>query len=111
MGRKPETEIQKTIIKFLESKGWNCLSFHGSLYQRGIPDLYVTHPEHGARWIEVKLPTRHSNVFEQSQLDTFPMLSAGKNSGYGSGVWVMTSASMMEYKKLFEPPNWWKYLT
>lgn len=75
---------------------------HGNLYQRGFPDLYCTHPKHKQRWIEVKNPDNYS--FTPAQLENFPLISKG------AGIWILVAATQDEYKKLFQAPNWWKYL-
>jgi hypothetical protein len=78
---------------------------HGNMYQCGFPDLFATHAKYGARWIEVKLPDMKGSHFTQAQLEYFPKLCAN-----GSGVWIMTAATEMEYQLLFAKANWWTYL-
>lgn len=99
-GKGPERKIQDAIIQMLESKGWIVKETHGNLYQTGFPDLYCIHEVHKQRWVEVKNPVRYR--FTHAQKEYFPILNKIV------GVWVLTSPN--EYDKLFERPNWWKYL-
>lgn len=78
---------------------------HGSAYQAGFPDMYVTHKVYSARWVEVKLPEMKGSRYTPAQLITFPRLCA-----HGAGVWVLTAASEKEYAKLFKAYNWSMYL-
>jgi hypothetical protein len=99
----PEAIIQAALVKYLNIRDWNVMETHGNLYQRGFPDLYCTHEKHKQRWIEVKNPDAYS--FTNSQIEFFPLISKGCN-----GIWILTAATDEEYQKLWEPPNWWKYL-
>lgn len=101
--KKPEREIQDAIIKMLILKGWYCIETHGNLYQSGLPDIFATHSRYSYRWIEVKNPLSYK--FTPAQIETFPKLCAN-----GSAVWILTSASEDQYKRLFLPPNWAFYL-
>jgi len=103
-GTKPETILQKNVIKMLRYKGWFVKSTHGNLYQSGFPDLYCTHRIYGHRWVEVKMPTRTGDVFTPAQHETFPQLCAN-----GAGVWVIVAATESEYEKLFKRFNWFMY--
>jgi hypothetical protein len=78
-------------------------STHGNIYQFGFPDLFATHRKFGARWIEVKNPL--SYAFTPAQLEVFPKFVA-----FGTGVWILVAATEYEYKKLFQPCNWYEYL-
>lgn len=98
----PEAKIQAALIEFLTIRQWFVKETHGNLYQKGFPDLYATHAQYKARWIEVKQPTGY--CFTAAQLEDFPKLCA-----FGAGVWVLTAATDNEYKKLWQPCNWWWY--
>ena len=98
----PEAVIQEAIIQFLQARQWFVKSTHGNLYQSGFPDLFATHSQYRTRWIEVKCPTGY--CFTPAQLRDFPKFCAN-----GSGVWVLTAATEEEYKKLWQPCNWWMY--
>jgi len=102
-GTKPETRIQKAIIKFLRAREWCVKETHGNMYQSGFPDLYACHLRYGSRWIEIKQSTGYK--FTPAQLETFPEWASK-----GVGVWIMTGANEEEYKKLFKPANWNWYL-
>jgi len=103
--RKPEDILRDQIIDKLKRKGWFAKSTHGSMFQSGFPDIFATHQRYGHRWIEVKMPGRRGNVFTPAQHKTFPLLCQA-----GSGVWVLTSDSEVEYKKLFRGYNWYQYM-
>lgn len=100
--RGPEAYIQEALIKFLELRGWTVMETHGNLYQSGFPDLYCIHEKHKQRWVEVKNPRAY--VFTPAQLECFPKINRVV------GVWILTSATEIEYNKLFGPPNWYQYL-
>lgn len=101
----PEKKIQKAIIEMLTLKGWFCLSTHGNMFQKGLPDIYATHPINRQRWIEVKLPNMKGSVFTPAQRQTFAKLIA-----FGSPIWILTGATETEYNKLFQPTNYHYYL-
>lgn len=101
----PEAKIQKDLITLLLQKGWYIKVIPGSKYLSGMPDLFATHSLYRQRLIEVKLPGMVGSKFTPAQLDTFPKLSAN-----GSGIWILTAATEMEYKLLFKAQNWWQYL-
>jgi hypothetical protein len=114
----PEAKIQADIKKFLEDRKWFVKNMHGNMYQSGIPDLYACRRKffYGTgkstwddtskpltRWIEVKYGEKYK--FTPAQLRDFPKFTAE-----GVGIWVMVAATEAEYRKLFQPPNWWQYL-
>lgn len=101
----PEQKIKEDIIKFLTLRGWLCVTTHGNMFQSGLPDLYVTHYQHGTRWIEVKLPSMKGSRFTQAQMELFPKLLAN-----GTRIWILTSATEEEYQKLFKQCNLWQYM-
>lgn len=100
---RPEEKIRTAIKKFLEDRAWLVEVTHGNLYQAGLPDLYCAHVIHGPRWIEVKNPQRYQ--FTKAQKVKFPRFEA-----HGVGIWVLTAATLAEYSKLFQAPNWRQYL-
>jgi len=92
------------MIRFLKARDWGVKETSGNIYQSGFPDLYAYHANYGTRWIEMKMPTGYK--FTPAQLQTFPEWSS-KNVG----IWVLTSATESEYKKLFKPANWMWFLS
>lgn len=100
----PEAIIQEAIIKQLRYREWFVKVTHGNMFQAGFPDLYAAHALYGARWIEVKNPLAYS--FTHQQMVDFPKFSAA-----GVGIWILVSDSDLEYRKLFNPPNWHTYLS
>lgn len=99
----PERAIQDRLIQFFRGREWLVKETHGNCFQRGFPDLYITHRKFGARWVEVKNAKSYS--FTAAQLIEFPMFCAN-----GAGIWILTDATEDEYKKLWMPPNWQIYL-
>lgn len=100
----PEAEIVEKIYKKLTLMDWFVKVLFGSIYQSGMPDLFCCHKNYGIRLVEVKNPKNYS--FTPAQLETFPKLMA-----HGVGVWILTSDSDSEIKKLFSEPNWWQFLS
>lgn len=97
-GQGVEDRIQHDIIQMLTLRNWICMPTHGNMYQRGFPDVYAVHNEHGQRWIEVKNPRKFS--FTPAQRKYFPIILAS-----GVGIWILTGATDLEYNKLFMPAN------
>jgi hypothetical protein len=75
------------------------------MFSEGLPDIIACHHSYGIRFIEVKLPEMKGSKFTPAQLRDFPKFIA-----HGCGVWVITGGNDLEYQKLFEPPNFWKFL-
>ncbi len=102
--RGPERIIQDDLTKYLKNRDWLVRETHGNVYQNGFPDLYIAHFSYGQRWVEVKNPLSYS--FTAAQLEFFPLLQSK-----GIGVWILVAANETEYKKLFQPSNWHRYLS
>lgn len=99
----PEAKIQEDLIKFLRERGWFVKVLHGSMYQSGMPDLYVIKRKYGRRFIEVKQPIKFK--FTPAQWEDFTRMVAE-----GERIWVLTAATEKEYLKLFKEPNLWVYM-
>lgn len=97
----PEGKIQEDIIRKLESFGWFVQVILGNAIQNGMPDLFVSHPRWGQKWIEVKNPGGYS--FTERQQQKFPILHA-----HGVGIWILFSAEDDELVKLTKPANWFE---
>lgn len=97
-----EETIQNAIIKELKLRDWHCMETHGNLYQMGFPDLRVSHPEYGPRWLEVKRPIGYH--FTRAQLIHFPKMVSN-----GDLIWIATSHIDVE-AILMRPYNWYLYL-
>jgi hypothetical protein len=102
--KKPENTIRDNIKKKLQSYGWHVFITHGNEFQMGFPDLYCIHPTYGYRWIEVKRPTGYA--FTDAQQRVFPLFQSCK-----IGIWILTSDDDKEIDKLFQPANWWTFLS
>jgi hypothetical protein len=102
-GPGPEAPIKDAIKLYMEKLGWYVIVTHGNAFQSGLPDLYCCHLQHGQRWVEVKNPLKYS--FTKAQWDVFPALACK-----GVGVWILTAATDEEYKKLWLPPNYHRYM-
>ncbi len=104
----PEYGIQDNWITFLQAKGWHVERLVGNAFQKGIPDLYIAHPNDGIRWIDIKV---HGNYnFTRAQKTKWPIWER-----YNIGIWILGATSkadctkehmLNEYKLLFKPPNW-----
>ena len=99
----PEHKIQAALLKLLRSKDWFCKNITGGAFLKGMPDLFITHIEHGPRWVEIKLPKMKGSKWTPAQKKDFPLFVAN-----GSPIWVLTSEE--EYDKLFQPMNLWEYM-
>lgn len=98
---RSEAAIQAELRERLRRDGWLVVKSHGNKFQPGWPDLYAHHPEHGARWIEVKRP-------KAGRLTKAQRVVFAEWSVYGVGIWVLTSAE--EVGLLLEEPNWSEWL-
>lgn len=98
----PEAIIQRNFIAYVKVRGWNVERMIGNALQKGIPDIYIMHPEHGDRWIDLKVPG--GGRFTIAQRIKWPIWEA-----YGKGIWIITAANESEYNKLFAPPNMREY--
>lgn len=101
--RGPERIIQNDLMYMLRGLSWSVRETHGNVYQNGFPDLYIAHKTYRTRWVEVKNPLAYA--FTPAQLEYFQELSSKD-----VGVWILTAATETEYKKLFQPANWYQYL-
>lgn len=100
----PEAAIQLKLMAKLKSLDWLCIATHGNEFQMGFPDLYCAHSRYATRWIEVKNPLKYE--FTKAQREVFPAMSSK-----GVGIWILTSDSDEEIRKLFLPANWYQYLS
>jgi hypothetical protein len=98
----PEAKIQRSFIEFLEMRGWHVERMIGNQLQKGIPDIYIMHPKHGDRWIDLKNPKGYE--FTRAQRVKWPIWEK-----FGVGIWIIAGCSEEEYDKLFQPPNWRDY--
>jgi hypothetical protein len=98
----PEAKIQRKFIEYLKDRGWHVERMIGNQLQKGIPDIYIMHPEHGDRWVDLKNP--HDYEFTRAQKIKWPIWDQ-----YGVGIWIITGWTDEEYDKLFAPPNWRQY--
>jgi len=101
-GKGPEAKIQANFIRYLKVKGWHIERMIGNLLQKGIPDIYIMHPEHGERWVDLKNP--HDYEFTAAQIWKWPVWEENK-----VGIWIITGWADEDYDKLFQPPNWRQY--
>ncbi len=98
-----ETRIRDKLIRpGLEGLGWLVEVMHCSQYQKGVPDLYLSHPKHGTRWVDVKVAGKYE--FTKAQRDKWPRWRK-----YGTGVWIMTDWNSVQYELLFDTPNFIKF--
>ena len=98
----PEWKIQQKLIRFLRARKWLVEITQGNLYQKGFPDLYLSHVKFGQRWIDVKNPVAYT--FTKAQRIKWPNWEK-----HGVGIWILVAPTEEEYDKIFQPPNWRKY--
>jgi len=98
----PEWKIQRDILRYLRARKWLAEVSNGNLFQKGWPDLYLSHVRFGQRWVDVKNPKSYTYTADQRR--KWPDWDA-----HGVGIWIMVAASDEEYDKLFQPPNWRAY--
>ena len=98
----PEAIIQRKFIAYLKDRGWTVERMIGNQLQKGIPDIYIMHPKHGARWVDLKNPLDYE--FTRAQRIKWP-----KWEKAGTGIWIITGWTDAEYDKLFDEPNWRQY--
>jgi len=96
----PEYKIQNRFVRYLEDRGWLVERMIGNMYQFGIPDLFVSHPKYGQRWIDIKNAGEYD--FTTRQIQKWPVWEA-----HGVGIWIITGDE--DYEKLKGPPNWRNY--
>jgi len=98
----PEAIIQRNFIWYLKTRGWNVERMIGNQLQKGIPDIYIQHPDHGVRWVDLKNPRDYE--FTSAQIIKWPIWEA-----HGERIWIITGWSDDDYDMLFKPPNWRLY--
>ena len=72
------------------------------MYMKGFPDLYISRPDFGQRWIDCKVEGQYK--FTKAQRIKWPKWEKG-----GIGIWILVAATQTEYDKLFSLPNWRDY--
>lgn len=86
----------------LRSLGWWVEITHGNQFTRGFPDLYLTHTEHGIRWVDTKVEGNYD--FTEAQRQKWPIWHK-----HGTGIWILTDATLDQVDRLFQAPNWLDY--
>ena len=99
---REEMEIQIKIETKLSLLQWYVKRIHGSIYQSGLPDLYLCHVKYGQRWLEIKHPERYR--FTEPQLKEFRLISMRR-----VGIWVAQAVHEVP-ELLHKPPNWHTFL-
>lgn len=101
-GEEEKRIRDKEIRPMLADLGWWVEVTHGNRYMAGFPDLYLTHPEHGIRWVDVKVDG--SYTYTSAQRHKWPIWHT-----HGTGIWIMTAGTQEQYQWLWKPPNWLDY--
>ena len=100
---REEMRIQEEIETKLSLLQWYVKRIHGSIYQSGLPDLYLCHVKYGARWLEIKHPERYS--FTEAQMTEFPKITARR-----IGIWIAQDPRDVP-DILHKPANWHLFLS
>jgi hypothetical protein len=98
----PEAIIQRNFIAYLRQRGWEVERMIGNALQKGIPDIYIMHLDHGVRWVDLKNPKDYEYTINQRI--KWPKWEKAK-----VGIWIITGWSDADYAKLFCKPNWREY--
>jgi len=98
----PEAIIQGNFIDYVEARAWHVERMIGNQLQKGIPDIYIMHPEHGTRWIDLKNPKGYE--FTTAQRLKWPIWEK-----HGTPIWIITGWFDSDYDMLFAPCNWRDY--
>lgn len=93
--------VEKTgsdrLRQYMHSQGWFTVKIPGGRFLSGFPDIFATHPLHGIKLIETKVPTR--GKLSDSQKAMFNKLSR-----HGAKIYILHDEK--NYDKLFNEPNW-----
>lgn len=101
MGKQRETtQVSDPLRRLMHSRGWLTVKTTGGRFSSGWPDLFCAHPEYGMKWVETKVP---GGRLRPSQRKMFTKLAK-----HGVKIWVIIEPD--GYYKLFNEPNWWKYV-
>lgn len=92
----------KEIRPLLKDLGWLVEVTHGNRFMKGFPDLYLSHPTHGIRWVDVKVEGDYE--YTEAQRAKWPVWHQ-----HGTGIWIMTAGTLEQVERLFKPPNWLDY--
>ena len=93
-----EEKIQNEIIRELKIRDWHVMQTHGNLYQMGFPDLRVSHPVYGPRWLEVKRPVGYH--FTRAQLINFPRMCINNDFIWINDLYIRVFCSALHLKCL-----------
>ncbi len=99
---EPEKRVRRRIKQYMTARGWRVDITHGNKYQSGFPDLHCYHIVHGLRWVDAKNPL--SFKYTTPQIKLWPEWEK-----VGCGVWIMFDGDDVNYKVLFQPPNFRKF--
>ena len=101
MTRQQESvKVSDPLRAFMHSRGWMTFKTAGSKYMQGWPDLYCIHPKFGTKWVECKMLGKKLRPSQKRMYQAWTKC--------GVGVWVINHKD--DYPKLFDLPNWWKYV-
>lgn len=98
--RISEKTLENQVRRALSLTGWGTWKSHGNKFQKGWPDLFACHSEHGARWIEMKTPR---GKLTRDQRIMFPRWAE-----HGVGIWILTGVH--DIALLWCLPNWEEWL-
>ena len=101
---RSEKSIQDAIIRRAASLGWSfCQKFHGSQFQKGVPDLMLAGPGMPVVFVEVKKPK--TGRLTKAQKVVFPKWVAA-----GVPLWILDHEDQVE-DLLAGSPNCGKWLS
>lgn len=106
MAKKPEEIVRDKVRRGMKIKGWRCYIFHGNQFQKGWPDseFIKYEPPHLRRLVDFKRPEKSKGVLTPAQQEEWPILHY-----LNVGIWILNGWSELQYRRLFEPPNWMEW--
>ena len=111
MGAQTETtNIATPFNLLLENRGWLINNFNPTIHTSSVPDKWITHPEHGGRWLEYKVWYGDKLISSAKQQKRFrKLMDYGMESWVGIAEYLRGVKNydlrMRMYDKLFQPPN------
>lgn len=112
MGRQRESiRVDAPFVRMVRARGWTVYNIHGSAYQAGLPDRYMTHADYAPKWVEFKVIEPDGSIhLTKDQKRVFPQLVRD-----GVPAWCIAADDLRgpknlhkrkaAYRKIFEEPN------
>lgn len=96
-----ETTFGRQVIEKLRLLKWFAIKTHGNEFQEGLPDWLLIHPDHGVKFLELKL---ERGRFTRAQKRLFPLMAAA-----GAKIYIGKPSDVFP-DLVYGEPNLHKYL-